>query len=61
MKSYTGEELEEAKKAVASTIGKCEKVRPKLKPDSAQRTLLERRIKAFQISVELLERELSKL
>lgn len=61
MVSYSKEELEEALKAIVSTINKCEKVLPKLKQSSAQRTLLERRIKALQISVELIERELSKV
>ncbi len=60
MLSYSKEELEEALKAIVSTISKCENALPKLKQNSAQRTLLKRRIKALQISVELIERELSK-
>lgn len=61
MAAYAREELEEARRAIVSTIDKCEKVMPKLKENSAQRTLLDRRIKALQISVELIERELSNL
>lgn len=61
MAAYAREELEEALGAIVSTVNKCEKVLPKLKENSAQRTLLKRRIKALQISVDLIERELSDL
>ena len=61
MAAYAKEELEEALGAIISTINKCEKVMPKLKENSAQQTLLIRRIKALRISVELIERELSGL
>lgn len=60
MTIYSEDELEEALRAIDSIIGKCEKALPKLKENSAQRTLLERRIKALQISVELIKRELSR-
>ncbi len=56
--NYSRTELEEAKRAIASTISKCEKSLSKLKENSAQKTLLERRIKAFLIAVALIEREL---
>jgi len=59
MTNYTKEELEEAHRAIISTIGKCGKAMLKLKENSAQYTLLSRRIKAFRISVELIERALS--
>ncbi|SHE41641.1 hypothetical protein SAMN04488522_101140 [Pedobacter caeni] len=58
MTNYTKEELQEALKAIISTNGKCEKAILKLKENSAQHTLLSRRIKAFRISIELIEREL---
>ncbi len=58
MSEFTKEELEEALRAIASTIAKCEKVQPKLKPGSSQHTLLIRRIKALQIASKLIEREL---
>lgn len=56
---FTKAELEEALRAIVSTIGKCEKVQPKLRPGSAQHTLLVRRIKALQIATALIERELA--
>ena len=61
MATYAKEELEEALRAIVSTINKCEKIIPKLKENSAQQTLLKRRIKALQISVDLINRELSDL
>ncbi|HEY9060775.1 MAG TPA: hypothetical protein VIO64_09775 [Pseudobacteroides sp.] len=54
MDSYTKEELEEALRAITSTISKCEKVLPKLKPGTSQHTLLTRRIKALRISSALI-------
>ena len=61
MAAFAKEELEEALGAIVSTINKCEKAMPKLKENSAQHTLLKRRIKALQISADLIERELSDL
>lgn len=58
MNDYTKEELEEALRAITSTIGKCEKVQPKLKQGTSQDTLLTRRIKAFHIASSLIRREL---
>jgi hypothetical protein len=58
MDQYTKEELEEALRAIVSTISKCEKVQPKLKEGTAQHTLLIRRIKALNIASELIKREL---
>ena len=55
---YTKEELQEALRAIASTISKCEKVQPKLKEGTPQHTLLIRRIKALQIASALIQREL---
>lgn len=60
MDNFTKEELEEALRAIASTISKCEKVQPKLAQGTSQRTLLTRRIKAFHIASELIKRELKK-
>ena len=59
MEKYTQEELEEALRAIDSTISKCEKIRPKLKPGSSQHTLLVRRIKALNIAATLIKKELS--
>ena len=58
MDNFTQEELEEALRAIASTISKCEKVQPKLKPGTSQHTLLVRRIKALQVASALITREL---
>lgn len=55
---FTNEELEEALRAIESTISKCEKVQPKLKQGSSQATLLERRIKALQIASVLIKKEM---
>lgn len=61
MEDYTKEELEEALRAIDSTIRKCEKVQPKLKEGTSQHTLLIRRIKALNISSVLIKRELESL
>jgi hypothetical protein len=58
MDHYTKEELEEALRAIDSTIRKCEKVQPKLNEGTSQHTLLLRRIKAFHIASALIKREL---
>lgn len=54
MNTFTNEELTEALRAIDSTLSKCEKVAPKLKPGTAQHTLLIRRIRAFQIASTLI-------
>jgi len=56
--SYTKEELQEALRAINSTIRKCEKVQPKLGEGTSSPTLLVRRIKALQIAATLIQREL---
>ena len=61
MENYTKEELEEALRAIDSTIRKCEKALPKLKPRTSQHTLLIRRIKALNIASALIARELENL
>lgn len=58
MDNYTTEELEEALRSIASTLAKCEKVLPKLKPGTSSHTLLVRRIKALGIASALIKREL---
>ena len=59
MRHYTTEELLEAKRSVASTLGKCEKALLKLTPGKSQHTLMVRRIKAFEISLALIDEELT--
>ena len=57
IEKLTKEELEEALRAINSTISKCDKIMPKLKPGSSQHSLLNRRIKALNIALELIKRE----
>lgn len=57
---YTAEELEEALRAITSTLNKCEKVQPKLKQGSPQYTLLVRRIQAFEVANSLIRQALDK-
>lgn len=61
MSSYTKDELQEAFRAIDSTIGKCKKVQPKLQQGTSQHTLLVRRIKAFEIALALIQQELDAL
>lgn len=60
MGNYTTEELQEALRAVSSTIAKIEKVRTKPTLGPSQRTLIERRLKALQIASDLISREIEK-
>ena len=61
MPKYSEKELEEAKFAIYSTIGKCEKSLQKIIDKSPQKTLLTRRIKALKISAELIDQALLNL
>lgn len=58
MADYSHAELQEALRAIASTISKIEKVRQKDTLGSSQRTLIERRLKALKIATELIEAKL---
>lgn len=58
MDNYSKDELQEALRAIDSTIGKCVKVQPKLKAGTSQHTLLARRIKALQIASALIREQL---
>ena len=55
---YTNEELAEARRSIASTLSKCEKAVEKLRPGSSAHTLTVRRIRAFQIALALIGREM---
>jgi len=61
---YTGEELSEARRQIASTVHKLEEVvrtleaKPEAKRYKAQLTLAKRRIAAFTLALELIGREL---
>ena len=56
--TYTPEELAEARRAIASTLSKGEKALEKLRPGSSAHTLTVRRIRAFQIALVLIDREM---
>ena len=58
MSIYTTDELTEARHSIDSTLHKCEKALLKLTPNKSQHTLTVRRIKAFQIALALIDREL---
>ena len=58
MIDYTKEELEEAHRALTSTLHKCEMTQESPMLGTSQRTLLERRIAALRISLALLEEKL---
>ena len=58
--TYTPEELAEARRSIASTLSKCEKALEKLRPGSSAHTLTVRRIRAFQIALALIDREMER-
>ena len=60
MTEFTKDELEEAYKALASTLQKCEKIEKGKQLGKSQETLLTKRIKALRIALALLEREMDK-
>ena len=58
MSNYTKHELEEAKIALASSLHKCEKIDEGKKLGKSQQTLLDRRIKALRLALELIDKEM---
>lgn len=60
MEQITKEELQEALRAIASMIYKCEKVQEKPTLGASQRTLLKNRLKALYIASSLVTRELGR-
>jgi len=60
MTNYSKSELEEASRSIISTLNKCQKSFEKLAEGTPQYTLMKRRIKALEISLQLIENELSK-
>lgn len=56
MTQFTMHELQEAHRALLSTLQKCEKMNPEALQKS-QRTLLERRMAALRIALALIEKE----
>ena len=61
MRAYTVRELIGAECSIASTLRKCEKVILKLQPGRSQHTLTARRIAAFGIALDLIEKELNRM
>lgn len=57
--TYTEEELSKALDTVTSIIDRVEKIQPKFKEGTPQNTLAVRRIKALNISLSLIKRELN--
>ncbi|WLD23754.1 hypothetical protein NU10_13765 [Flavobacterium dauae] len=55
--NHRKDELNEAKVAITSLLSKCKKALPNLKENSSHQTLLERRIKALKIALNLIEKE----
>lgn len=58
-KLYPTHELDEAHRALLSTLKKCEKVETNANLGKSQQTLLKRRIAALKIALTLIERERS--
>jgi|WetSurMetagenome_2_1015567.scaffolds.fasta_scaffold144239_3 hypothetical protein len=59
MENFTKHDLKEAARAITSLLHKCEKVQEKLKQGTSQYTLTNNRIKAFQVALALIEKELA--
>lgn len=57
-RKFAKDDLEEALRAITSTISKCKRVKPKLRRGTSQHTLLVRRIKALDVAAVLIRREL---
>ena len=58
---YNQEELKEALRAIESLLGKCEKAQGKLAHGTSQWTLLKNRIRALEVSLELIRREIEEM
>jgi len=57
--TFSRDDLEEALRAIESTVSKCEKVQPRLRQGTSQHTLLVRRIRALKIAASLIKKELT--
>jgi len=58
MEVFSSNELQDALRAITSTIGKCEKAQVKLREGTPQYTLTKNRLKAFYVAVSLINKEL---
>lgn len=59
MRTYTKAELEEAFTSLTSTLSKCEKIQVGKKLPASQQTLLDRRVRALRLALELIEKEMA--
>ena len=59
MSDYGKSELAEAKIALTSTLHKCEKIQDGKKLAASQQTLLDRRVRALRLALELIDREMN--
>ena len=59
MSSYTNADLEEAKTALTSTLCKCEKIQDGKKLGASQQTLLDRRVRALRLALDLIDKEIN--
>lgn len=57
MRTHTTKEIEDALKLLNKTIENCQKIQPKFKTGSSQYTLLENRIRALRISMDIINKE----
>ena len=57
MDHYSKEELEEALRSIASTLGKSEKSKLKLKEGTSQHITISKEIKAYKIALDLIDDE----
>ncbi|MCL2563356.1 MAG: hypothetical protein FWE08_04900 [Oscillospiraceae bacterium] len=58
MTEFTRQEMEEAERAIASLLGKCEQVEAKLAVGAAQYTLMQNRIAALRVALVLIREKL---
>ena len=58
MGEYSKEELGEAKTALTSTLHKCEKIDEEKKLGKSQQTLLDRRVRALRLALDLIKKEM---
>ena len=59
MAKFDADELLEARRAIASLVGKCEKAFDKLTEGTSQHTLMKRRLAAFHVALALIDEKLT--
>ena len=58
MERFTRKEMEEAERAIASLLHKCERAAEKLAPGTSQHALMQNRITALRLSLVLIRENL---